>query len=208
MRRLIVGLAASAALFAAGAANAAINVSVWVDQQATAENATFANVAALGAADASASVPFLDFDTTNSTVTTIDQFLGTSIGGLIGNHALNNSVFLFTGALHLNAGSNAFVVPHDDGLQLNIDGIGLVVDEPGPTGEVDTPFNVDGGPTGGNHTFQLVYGECCGGPAVIRFTINEAQVTGSVPEPATWTMMIMGFGAAGALLRRRRTAIA
>ena len=28
-----------------------------------------------------------------------------------------------------------------------------------------------------------------------------------VPEPATWMMMIMGFGGVGALLRRRRTAI-
>ena len=26
---------------------------------------------------------------------------------------------------------------------------------------------------------------------------------GVVPEPATWAMMIMGFGAAGAMLRRR-----
>jgi len=29
-----------------------------------------------------------------------------------------------------------------------------------------------------------------------------------VPEPATWALMIMGFGAAGAMLRRRRTAFA
>ena len=27
---------------------------------------------------------------------------------------------------------------------------------------------------------------------------------GAVPEPATWAMMIMGFGVAGSLLRRRR----
>jgi len=31
---------------------------------------------------------------------------------------------------------------------------------------------------------------------------------GGVPEPATWTMMILGFGAARSVLRRRRTAIA
>lgn len=30
----------------------------------------------------------------------------------------------------------------------------------------------------------------------------------AVPEPATWAMMIIGFGAAGAMLRRRRTALA
>lgn len=31
-------------------------------------------------------------------------------------------------------------------------------------------------------------------------------ISGAVPEPATWAMMIMGFGAAGSILRRRRTA--
>lgn len=31
---------------------------------------------------------------------------------------------------------------------------------------------------------------------------------GAVPEPATWAMMILGFGAAGAFLRRRRAALA
>ena len=31
---------------------------------------------------------------------------------------------------------------------------------------------------------------------------------GAVPEPATWTMMIVGFGGIGALLRRRRRRLA
>ena len=33
-------------------------------------------------------------------------------------------------------------------------------------------------------------------------------VNGAVPEPATWALMILGFGAAGAMLRRRRFAFA
>ncbi len=33
-------------------------------------------------------------------------------------------------------------------------------------------------------------------------------VTGGVPEPASWALMIGGFGMAGAALRRRRTAVA
>jgi hypothetical protein len=33
---------------------------------------------------------------------------------------------------------------------------------------------------------------------------KDAFVQTTVPEPATWAMMIMGFGAAGAVLRRRR----
>ena len=32
--------------------------------------------------------------------------------------------------------------------------------------------------------------------------------TGSVPEPATWAMMIIGFGAAGSMIRRRKAVIA
>ena len=33
---------------------------------------------------------------------------------------------------------------------------------------------------------------------------NFAGSMGAVPEPATWAMMIMGFGAVGAMIRRRR----
>lgn len=36
----------------------------------------------------------------------------------------------------------------------------------------------------------------------ISFTLSG--VTGAVPEPATWAMMILGFGVVGAALRRRR----
>ena len=34
--------------------------------------------------------------------------------------------------------------------------------------------------------------------------VSVTAVTGAVPEPATWAMMLMGFGAMGVLLRRRR----
>ena len=36
----------------------------------------------------------------------------------------------------------------------------------------------------------------------IAFTVSQVQ--GGVPEPSTWAFMIGGFGAAGAMLRRRR----
>jgi len=32
-------------------------------------------------------------------------------------------------------------------------------------------------------------------------------VTGAVPEPATWAMMLLGFGGIGAAMRRRRKEI-
>jgi hypothetical protein len=37
--------------------------------------------------------------------------------------------------------------------------------------------------------------------------VSVTQVAGGVPEPATWALMIGGFGIAGAALRRRRAAL-
>ena len=120
---------------------------------------------------------------------------------------LNNTYFLFTGSTFLNAGNNSFVVPHDDGLQLSIDGIGLVVDQPGPTSPVDTPFNVVA-PSAGFYNFTLSYGETAGGPAVLRFDVNGGPAGGGVPEPAAWAMMLAGFGLVGAGMRRRVRSVA
>ncbi|MEP6784734.1 MAG: PEPxxWA-CTERM sorting domain-containing protein [Sphingomonadales bacterium] len=36
------------------------------------------------------------------------------------------------------------------------------------------------------------------------FKVGSINVTASVPEPATWAMMISGFGMVGASMRRRR----
>ncbi|WP_293906360.1 PEPxxWA-CTERM sorting domain-containing protein [Phenylobacterium sp.] len=38
-----------------------------------------------------------------------------------------------------------------------------------------------------------------------EFDSIAGQLRGGVPEPATWTMLILGFGAVGTLVRRRRT---
>ena len=44
--------------------------------------------------------------------------------------------------------------------------------------------------------------------ATVTDSINIQQGAGGVPEPATWGLMIMGFGGIGALLRRSRRAAA
>jgi hypothetical protein len=41
--------------------------------------------------------------------------------------------------------------------------------------------------------------------SVGTFASDSANGGNGVPEPATWTMMIIGFGGVGALMRRRRT---
>ena len=57
---------------------------------------------------------------------------------------------------------------------------------------------------------DLVYDQtdCC----VIRLGASTltitTQATGAVPEPASWAMLIAGFGLTGAAMRRRRTAVA
>ncbi|MEO8722821.1 MAG: PEPxxWA-CTERM sorting domain-containing protein [Sphingobium sp.] len=38
----------------------------------------------------------------------------------------------------------------------------------------------------------------------MTITLIDKVVTGPVPEPATWAMMLVGFGAVGAALRRRK----
>ena len=41
----------------------------------------------------------------------------------------------------------------------------------------------------------------------IRFDVRAIDSGSAVPEPATWAMMIAGFGLAGAGLRRRRASL-
>lgn len=41
----------------------------------------------------------------------------------------------------------------------------------------------------------------------VRFDRGTTPPTDAVPEPATWAMMILGFGLVGAAIRRRKTAM-
>jgi hypothetical protein len=71
---------------------------------------------------------------------------------------------------------------------------------------------------GGSHAYQEVFGNfninagdlirvsyynslCCG--AAVKLDGAPALTIGAVPEPATWSMMILGFGLVGFALRRR-----
>lgn len=46
------------------------------------------------------------------------------------------------------------------------------------------------------------------GFGVDNIVLSGNTITGGIPEPSTWAMMILGFGAAGAAMRRRRDASA
>lgn len=61
---------------------------------------------------------------------------------------------------------------------------------------------------------RLTLGDCpqpvsaAGGGCGLGEIAFEVSAVGVVPEPATWGLMIGGFGAVGAMVRRRRTALA
>jgi hypothetical protein len=116
--------------------------------------------------------------------------------------SLDNTFIRFTGQAYLNAGVNTFLVPHDDGVMLDIVGIGLVIDQPGPTSLVTTAFGVTA-PSAGLYDFTLLYAECAGPPAILRFTVNNLTV--GVPEPGSAPLFAAGgLGLLLALRRRSR----
>ncbi|MCP3730627.1 PEPxxWA-CTERM sorting domain-containing protein [Sphingomonas sp. MG17] len=60
------------------------------------------------------------------------------------------------------------------------------------------------------HFFEFSYANANGAPinlieAVDNITFNTA--ISAVPEPATWIMMLRGFGSIGFAIRRRKVAI-
>lgn len=59
--------------------------------------------------------------------------------------------------------------------------------------------------TGGLQTL-IVKGSSPGPSATYNGTLTFTPGIGAVPETGTWALMIVGFGGAGAMLRRRRTA--
>jgi hypothetical protein len=116
-----------------------------------------------------------------------------------------NNIFLeITGTLGLLNGDNSFVVGHDDGAVLFVDGFGMPVNAPGPTSFNTSPFILNNPGPAMNVGFTLLYAECCGAPADLEFTVNDVS-PGGVPEPATWGLMLVGFGGLGAMIRRRRS---
>ena len=201
-------LTAAAALTAATAAQAQVAVSVWTGQPAAAGNATIAQSGTLGAANLTTSVGginFTDGPGFDSNATTVGQFLGNPA---LSSATLDNSYFLFTGDIFLTAGANLFSIAHDDGLQLSLDGgIGMVLSTPGPTSPTTSPFTITA-PSTGTYHYTMSYGECCGGPAVLQWLYPTGQPVGSVPEPATWAMMLLGFGGIGLAMRGRRRPLA
>ncbi|HEV2362833.1 MAG TPA: PEPxxWA-CTERM sorting domain-containing protein [Caulobacteraceae bacterium] len=199
-------LASAVSVVSLGSAQAsAILGSLWINDS----NSGNASIVPAGTPDATFNPGAINYDSrvTNYTLAgflnnpTFNNQSSAFVTNGGGGASVDNTFIQITGTVGLNAGANSFVVEHDDGVVLTIQGIGAVVNQPGPTAPTTTPFTVTA-PTKGNYNFTLNYTECCGPPAVLVWKINNVQV--GVPEPATWSMMILGVAAVGYTLRRRR----
>lgn len=112
------------------------------------------------------------------------------------DNGTSGTLLNFTGFVSVTNGQT-FTVTHDDGLTLIINGVDLGFN-PGPTAPTTTTLTYTGAT--GNFPFQLVYGECCGGPAVLQISLPLSN-TPAVPEPSTW--LLLGSGLAGLAAWRR-----
>jgi hypothetical protein len=197
-QRFAAPLALAAALCLAGGATPALanvaNGQLWHVPEAISQNAVLANVPA-ATADVTFSVntPF-NF---NAAGATVDAWLATSgafsiventagtLASLMDDGSHGTLVY-FTGIVSVTNGQQ-FTVTHDDGLTLVIGGLDLQFN-PGPTAPTQSIATYNG-PTG-TFDFQLVYGECCGGPAVLQVDLPLA----AVPEPASGGLLLAGLG--------------
>jgi hypothetical protein len=65
-------------------------------------------------------------------------------------------------------------------------------------------FSITSGFSAGVNTLDFIVNNG-GGPTALRVEMTgAADLAGGVPEPATWAMMLAGFGGVGALMRSRR----
>jgi hypothetical protein len=135
---------------------------------------------------------------------------GASYSGPSGAFDLSDGILDLKGFIYVNAGSAVFDLSHDDAAQLTVGGYTVSGGCCG-TGSVTATFA-----SAGYVPIEVIYANTIYsggvGGAHLVLTENGNLVTSaqtiSVPEPATWALLIMGFGGAGAALRRRRAAVA
>lgn len=131
--------------------------------------------------------------------------------GYVGNIRVDNQGFIniVTGGLY------SFTLSADDYGQLLIDGAAVAI--------APNYYTAGSGSlmlAAGLHSFDLtLIGNGTpnrlslqisppAGAGAVSFATSADPLAGAVPEPATWAMMLMGFGAIGVAMRRRRRASA
>ncbi|RYY52195.1 MAG: hypothetical protein EOO05_22225 [Chitinophagaceae bacterium] len=114
------------------------------------------------------------------------------------DNGITGTLLDFNGFVSVTNGQT-FTVTHDDGLSLIIGGLDLNFN-PGPTAPI-TSIATYTGPSG-TFPFELVYTECCGGPAVLQLDLPLSN-TGNVPEGGSTFALLMGSVLATGVAARR-----
>jgi hypothetical protein len=179
---------AVAALAMAGAASAATFIDTWTVNPTTGAISVVIGDTGLGVSGGSSSsqgVSTQSYDVgTGKFTDTFDFTLPTgNVGSSVTSSDTKNNL-VFTG-ITFN-GVNGMIGPTPAGL---------------PSAGITDQFVTAGGKQ------ELIISGTGGAAASFGGTVNFSPLA-TVPEPASWALMIIGFGSAGALMRRRRSQLA
>jgi hypothetical protein len=130
-----------------------------------------------------------------------DMFAPNSTGG---NDESFFETATFSGKFNLaGPGTVEFQLGSDDDSFIYVDGV-LFGQNPGVHGESSVDFT---SPmlAAGNHSIEIFYADRQNVAAHLQLTLlSDITISPGVPEPATWAMMLMGFGGLGAAMRAKR----
>ncbi len=145
-------------------------------------------------------VPRIAFNSNGGANYTIGSWLATggfTYSGPLANDTLDNTLWLFYTNQSFGH-APTLTITHDDGIEVPYQNL-LGPQYSGFTSGLTSAITETGTCTGcmGPGQVGIVYNEAAGAPGVLQ--VN------SVPEPASWALMLVGFGTMGLAARRART---